>query len=284
MTRSKEILMTRRLALAISVVALMGLAGCGSAGRSQPPAAPSAAPARTAATAQPGQSAVPASDVVGPPSTMSLAPYTPKIDPAAFKAAITNPYFPLKPGTTFIYEGKRDDVPRRAEVTVTSETKTIMGVKCLVVRDVVTSNNALVEKTVDWYAQDKDGNVWYFGEDTAEYTNGAVTSTAGTWLAGVDGALPGIVMKAAPVVGDAYRQEYRPGQAEDFAKVEKLDATITVPAGSYTRVVVTEDTDLLDTSKLEHKSYAPGVGFVGTEGMVNGHHEVVSLVSILVGP
>jgi hypothetical protein len=156
-----------------------------------------------------------------------------------------------------------------------------MGVRCLVIRDVVTSNTELVEKTVDWYAQDKAGNVWYFGEQTAEYKNGAVTSTAGTWEAGVDGALPGIVMKAAPKVGDAYRQEYRPGVAEDFAQVLKIDGTTSTPAGSWTGVVVTRDTDLLDVSKDEQKSYAPGVGFVGSDGMVNGHHEKVALVSIL---
>jgi hypothetical protein len=261
------------------VIAIAVVAGCGSGATPTQPAGSRVSLASKAPSTTPG-----ISDVVGPPSTASLPPYDPSIDPSAFTEQITNPYFPLKPGTTYLYDGKRDDVPRRAEVTVTTETKTIQGVRCIVVRDVVTSNDALVEKTVDWYAQDKDGNVWYFGEDTAEYVNGAVTSTAGTWLAGVDGAKPGIVMEAAPKVGDAYRQEYRPGVAEDFAKVEKLDATITVPAGSYDRVVVTEDTDLLDTSKLEHKSYAPGVGFVGTEGMVNGHHEVVSLSSILVAP
>jgi hypothetical protein len=261
--------MTARLIAAIATVAI--LAGCGSGTNATP---------STSATSTTISSPVP-SEVVGPRSSASFPPYHPTIDAAKFTDQITNAYFPLKPGTTYVYDGKRDDVPRRAEVTVTRETKTILGVKCVVVRDVVTSNNALVEKTVDWYAQDAEGNVWYFGEDTAEYTNGAVSSTAGTWLAGVDGALPGIVMEAAPKVGDAYRQEYRPGVAEDFAKVDKLDATITVPAGTYDRVVVTEDTDLLDTSKLEHKSYAPGVGFVGTEGMVNGHHEVVSLTSIL---
>ena len=271
--------MTGRLLIGVAVAAL--LAGCTSGGTASQPNASQALSASQGSPSSPAPSSAEASDVIGPPSTASLPPYNPKIDPAAFTDQITNPYFPLKPGTTLIYDGTRDSQPRRAEVTVTSETKTILGVKCLVVRDVVTSNNALVEKTVDWYAQDKDGNVWYFGEDTAEYTNGAVSSTAGTWLAGVDGAIPGIVMEAAPKVGDAYRQEYRPGVAEDFAKVEKLDATITVPAGSYDRVVVTEDTDLLDTSKLEHKSYAPGVGFVGTEGMVNGHHEIVSLTSIL---
>lgn len=119
-------------------------------------------------------------ELIGPRSTQSFPPYNPKIDPTKFVDQVTNPYFPLKPGTTFIYDGTRDTQPRRAEVTVTSETKTITGVKCIVVRDVVTSNNALVEKTVDWYAQDADGNVWYFGEDTAEYVNGAVTTTAGT--------------------------------------------------------------------------------------------------------
>ena len=267
--------MTGRLVIAVAVMAV--LAGCSSGTNpTQPPTSPPSA--SQASSGSPARS-----DVIGPPSTASLPPYNPRIDPSMFTDQITNPYFPLRPGTTLIYDGKRDDVPRRTEVTVTHETKTITGVKCMVVRDVVTSNNALVEKTVDWYAQDNDGNVWYFGEDTAEYTNGAVSSTAGTWLAGVDGALPGIVMKASPKIGDAYRQEYRPGVAEDFAKVQKLDATINVPAGSYDRVLVTEDTDLLDTSKLEHKSYAPGVGFVGTEGMVNGHHEVSSLKSILTG-
>jgi hypothetical protein len=203
------------------------------------------------------------------------------IDPAAFTDKITNPLFPLTPGMTYIYEGTRDGVPRHAELSVTNETKTIMGVVCIVVRDVLTSNNALVEKTTDWYAQDKAGNVWYFGEDTAEYENGAVTSTAGTWLAGVDGALPGMIMKAAPAVGDAYRQEYRPGEAEDFAKVLQLDASWEVPVGSYTHVVVTEDTDLLDTSKLEQKFYAPGVGFLGSTGSVDGHKEDTKLSSIL---
>ena len=271
--------MTGRLAIAVAALAAAAvLVGCGSGATSTAsPVPPSPA---TAASPAPAGSATP-SDVHGPRSTASFPPYQPAIDPAKFSDQITNPYFPLKPGTTFIYDGMRDNVPRRTEMTVTSETKVIMGVKCIVVRDVLTSNSALVEKTVDWYAQDVDGNVWYFGEDTAEYSNGGVTSTAGTWLAGVDGALPGIVMEARPKVGDAYRQEYRPGVAEDFAKVQKLDGTISVAAGSYDRVVVTEDTDLLDTSKLEHKSYAPGVGFVGTEGMVNGHHEVSSLTTIL---
>jgi hypothetical protein len=268
----QEASMSRPLqAVIAALVAVIVLAGCGSNAQSSQPtvvAVPTGLPAANAAA--------PAAK----PAT-SLPPYKPVIDPAAFTDKITNPLFPLTPGVTYVYEGTRDGGPRRDEVTITNETKTIMGVTCIVTRDVVTSNNALVEKTTDWYAQDKDGNVWYFGEDTAEYENGKVTSTAGTWMAGVDGALPGIIMKAAPVVGDAYRQEYRPGEAEDFAKVLKLDAAQEVPAGSYTNVVVTWDTDLLDATKQEQKFYAPGIGYLGSTGMVNGHKEDVKLSSIL---
>ena len=263
--------MTHRLRISVAaLVAAVALAGCGSSAPVSPPAANSIPTVATVGNAP---------TVVAQP-TVSLPPYKPVIDPAAFVDKITNPLFPLTPGTTYIYEGTRDGVPRRDETTVTNETKTIMGVACIVVRDVATSNNVVVEKTTDWYAQDKDGNVWYFGEDTAEYENGKVTSTAGTWMAGVDGALPGIIMKAAPKVGDAYRQEYRPGEAEDFAKVLQLDASQEVPAGSYTNVVVTEDTDLLDATKLEQKFYAAGVGFLGSTGTVNGHKEEVKLASI----
>src|SRR5690349_5168096 len=104
-------------------------------------------------------------------ASTALPPYAPVIDPAKFSDKITNPYFPLQPGTTLIYEGKRDDSPRRDEVTITKETRIIMGVRCVVVRDISTSNTELLEKTSDWYAQDPEGNVWYFGEDTAEYKN-----------------------------------------------------------------------------------------------------------------
>ena len=214
-------------------------------------------------------------------SAADMAPYHPVIDPANFVSEITNPYFPLKPGTVFKFEGTRDGVARRDEMIVTGETKVILGVKCSVVRDVASSDTEIVEKTVDWYAQDKDGNVWYFGEDTAEYSKGKVTSTAGTWMAGVDGALPGYIMKAKPAIDDGYRQEYRPGVAEDFAKVIKIDASAGGPSGKYENVVVTEDTDLLDKAKFEHKWFAPGVGPIGTDGMVGGHHEIRTLKAVL---
>ena len=211
----------------------------------------------------------------------TLPPYEPKIDPAKFSATITNPFFPLKPGTVFIFEGSRGGEPRHTEMTVTNETKTIMGVPCLVVRDVVTSKTELVEKTTDWYAQDSDGNVWYFGEETAEYKDGKVTSTSGTWMAGVNGALPGYIMRAAPAVGEGYRQEFLPGVAEDYARVISLVATARPPIGDYENVLITEDSDLLDRSKFEAKYFAPGVGFVGSQGMVNGHFYIMSLTSIL---
>ena len=211
----------------------------------------------------------------------SLPPYAPVIDPSKFSAKVTNPLFPLTPGTVFVYEGTRDGIPRRAEVTVTAETKTILGVPCVVTRDVVTSKTALVEKTTDWYAQDSDGNVWYFGEDTAEYENGVVTNTHGTWMSGVNGAVPGIIMPADPKVGMGYRQEYLPGQAEDYARVISDIATARVPFGDFENVVMTEDTDLLDRNKFETKLYAKGVGYLGAQGIVNGHFEVVGLVSML---
>jgi hypothetical protein len=165
-------------------------------------------------------------------------------------------------------------------LTVTNQTRTILGVPNVVVQDVVTNNanGSLIEKTTDWYSQDRAGNIWYFGENTAEYTNGTVSSTAGTWEAGVDNALPGIVIHAQPAVGQIYRQEYRPGVAEDIAKVLGTTGSITVPAGHYTNIAETLDTDPLDPAKIEHKWYARGVGFVRAVRKSGGHVEQVSLV------
>ncbi|KUJ66023.1 hypothetical protein ACZ90_40850 [Streptomyces albus subsp. albus] len=184
----------------------------------------------------------------------------------------------MRPGTTLVYEGTRDGRPQRDEVVVTGEARTIMGVRCVVLRDTVTSNGALVEKTTDWYAQSTDGDVWYFGEATAEYANGNVTSTKGSWEAGVDAAQPGIVMKSHPKPGDSYRQEYRPGVAEDMARVLRIHQSANVPAGRFSDTVVTNDTDPLNPDKSDHKSYAPGVGLVHAERVRTGHHEQISLV------
>ena len=215
-------------------------------------------------------------------STTPTPPYAPTIVPAQFTDQITNPYFPLTPGTTYVYEGTADGVAEHNEVTVTSDTKTILGVRCVVVHDVVTQDGEVVEDTFDWYAQDSAGNVWYFGEDTKEYENGAVVSTAGSWEAGVGGAQPGIVMKAAPDVGDTYRQEYYAGEAEDMAKVLSVSESKTVTNGSYEDVVLTEDFTPLDPDVVEHKYYAPDVGFISST-IVQGGSEETQLVRITAG-
>ena len=199
------------------------------------------------------------------PAALTAGTYDPPLDPSNFVASITNPYFPLEPGTKFIYQGKTAGEPERVEVTVTSQTKTVAGIPCVVVRDQVFAKGELAEDTVDWYAQDQDGNVWYMGERTAEYENGKVTTRAGSWETGVDGAQPGVVMPANPVVGETYRQEYYPGEAEDQATVVALDGTIDTPYGSFDGAVVTEDINPLDPRAAEHKYYAPDVGFVYEE-------------------
>jgi hypothetical protein len=209
----------------------------------------------------------------------TASPYLPTIDPARFTDRVTNRYSPLTPGTTYVYEGTKDGTPQRNEVTVTRDAKMILGVRCVVVHDVVMEEGNLVEETFDWYAQDSDGNVWYFGEDSKEYEAGKVTSTKGSWEAGVDGAQPGIVMEASPKVGDTYRQEYYAGEAEDMATVLNVNESKTVSAGSYQEVVVTEDFTPLEPDQVEHKYFAPGVGFV-MGSMVKGGSEEIELVEI----
>jgi len=200
--------------------------------------------------------------------------YAPLIDPANFLAVIDNPYFPLKPGTTFVYEGKTDAGDEHVEVVVTSDTRVSMGVTCIVVKDTVSIDGVVTEDTLDWYAQDKQGNVWYFGEDTKEYLDGKVSSTAGTWEAGVHGAFPGIIMEANSAVGDTYRQEYYKGQAEDWASVLSLSESATVPYGSYTDMIMTNEWNALDSPPVyEHKYYAKGIGMVMTK-YVDGGYEL----------
>jgi len=205
--------------------------------------------------------------------------YDPVIDPQNFSGPIDNPYFPLVPGTTFLYEGVSEDGPERNEMTVTNDTKVIMGVACVVVWDRVWLTGDLVEETYDWYSQDNDGNVWYFGEDSKELANGVVVSTEGSWEAGVDGAKPGIVMLAEPKIGDEYRQEYYKGEAEDMAEVLALDVTVTVPYGSYVNCLQTKDWTPLEKDVAEQKFYASGIGLV-EEFVVEGGTGQMKLVSI----
>jgi hypothetical protein len=195
-----------------------------------------------------------------------------ELDPAAFTTDIDNRYWPMKPGTRWTYrevdeEGKR----LRVVVTVTSATKRLAnGITARVVRDTVTEDGELIEDTVDWYAQDADGNVWYLGEATAEFEDGEVASTAGSWEAGVDGALPGIIVPANPVDDLSYRQEYYRGEAEDNGEVLAVGEQADVPAGHFDGLLLTKDTNALEPRILEYKLYAPGVGPVLALGVSGG--------------
>jgi hypothetical protein len=195
-------------------------------------------------------------------AALGEAPYDPVINPARFVGKIDNPYFPLTPGTTLVYEGVTDDGLERDEFAVTHNTRVILGVTCVEVHDIGTLDSELVEDTLDWFAQDKDGNVWYFGENSRQIEGGLVVGVNGSWTAGEDGAKPGIIMKAHPTAGDLYRQEFSLGVAEDMGQVLSLNATAAVPAGSFDHCLQTKDFSPLEPDALEQKFYAPGVGSV----------------------
>lgn len=201
--------------------------------------------------------------------------YAPVIDAANFSNPIANDYFPLQPGVTAVFDGGEEHV----KVTVTAETKVIMGITTHVITDQVFVDGELQEDTVDWYAADNLGNVWYFGEQTAEYENGQISTTEGSWEAGIDGALPGIIMLADPRVGDAYRQEFYAGTAEDVAKVYGVEESITVPRDTFDRVLVTEDWSLLTPDVHERKWYAPNIGVVYEE-TISGGSGSLSLIDL----
>jgi hypothetical protein len=206
--------------------------------------------------------------------------YHPTIDPARFSPNIDNPWLPFPVGTTFTYEGTRDDKPARVTVHVTSETTIIAGVTCRVVTDQLIQDGKLAEDTRDYYTQDDAGNVWYFGEDTQSLDRaGKVTSTEGTWHAGIDGAQPGVVMPADPHVGDHYRQEFYKGQAEDEFKIVSLDDPVTVPAATYPAAIRTEETSVLEPDVVDNKYYARGIGVV-KEIAVKGPNEKLELVDV----
>ena len=239
--------------------------------RPPPPHASGTAPAAAVAVA-----AV-AVGTAAAPTGASAATGAP--DPARFSTTIDNPFLPFAPGTVMRYRETGDDGRGRDVVRVTHRTKRIQGVETVVVRDRAFMRGKLVEDTFDWYAQDRRGNVWYFGENTKEYENGRVVSTAGSWKAGRDGARAGIVMKAHPRVGDTYRQEFSPGVAEDRATVLSRDASATVPYGSFDHLLRTRDSTPLEPGVVENKFYARGVGSV-LEKLVRGGHERVVLVSV----
>ncbi|MBI5310520.1 MAG: hypothetical protein HZB14_05780 [Actinobacteria bacterium] len=207
-----------------------------------------------------------------------------KLDPADFTTEIDNPYWPMRPGSRWVYrEPGEKGRSLRVEITVTDKTKIVDGIEARVVHDVVSDERTKrpVEVTDDWYAQDKHGNVWYLGEATQEYENGKPTTTKGSWEAGVDGAQAGVIVLADPQAGDEYRQEYLAGQAEDAARVLSLDERIRVPLDAYENCLMTRDFTPLDPDVLENKYYAKGVGPVLTIDVPTGDRE--ELVSFEAG-
>jgi len=205
------------------------------------------------------------------------------LDPAAFTAEVTNPWFPLGPGTRWTYrETTEDGEVVEVVVTATSVTRQIAnGITARVVRDTVTLDGEIIEDTLDWYAQDEAGTVWYLGEDTAEFEDGTVTTREGSFEAGVDAAQAGVIMPASPVVGMTYRQEFYEGEAEDNGEVLALGQQVAVPAGAYDDLVKTADTTPLEPDVLEHKFYARGVGLVLTiDKDAGGREELLSVTQV----
>lgn len=195
-----------------------------------------------------------------------------------FSAHVDNPWFPLSPGTRYVYIGEKDGKPSRDVVTVMHAVRTINGAPCVVVRDRLYLRGRLGERTTDWYSQDARGNVWYFGEDTAELDrSGHVTSTEGTWMAGVDGARAGIFMPARPRVGQSFRQEFYNGQAEDHFKIIGLFTTVTAPRRKNT--LLTKEWTPLEPGVIDHKLYVRGIGNV-LEQTQKGGNERAELVSL----
>jgi len=195
------------------------------------------------------------------------------INPNDFTTTIDNPYFSLKPGTTFVY--KTLDGSEVVRFVVTRETQVVDGVTCVVVNDTSVENGVLHESTRDYFAQDLNGNVWYFGEDVKNYVDGKFDNTNGSWLAGVNGADPGIVMQAVPVVGQTYNQENAPGIAEDKATILSLTAAVNVAYGDFSSVLQTHDFTPLELALNEEKFYVSGLGLVRSDNRLTGESEAL---------
>ena len=224
----------------------------------------------------------PAAAPIRPPPWVVHGPYSPSIDPANFVDRIDNRYFPLEPGTGFHYAGFAGRTQQRDDMIVTHRTKLILGVRCTVVRDTVSEHGKAVERTFDWYAQDKQGNVWYMGELALERSRGRFVRASDSWESGVNGAEPGIIMSAHPRRGDTYRQEYYPpGGALDQAHVLGRRVRVTVPYGTFMRPLVTVEWSPVEP-QLEKKVYAAGLGEV-KEQVIAGGHEQFELVGVTHG-
>jgi hypothetical protein len=208
------------------------------------------------------------------------SPYDPVLNPRDFVSWVNNRYFRLRPGTVFTYEKRTLAGTERSEIEVTREKRRVMGVLTTVVRHTTWLNGQLKEETRDWYAQDRRGNVWYFGEAVDNYENGRLMDHRGSWEAGVNGAKPGIVMLNNPVVGLAYRQEFYKGEAEDMGSVVALDKTVTVSSGTYRGCVQTRDWSPIDRTEKEYKYYCPQIGFLALEEAAPHGGESGQLISV----
>ncbi|MEU4294732.1 hypothetical protein AB0E63_41470 [Kribbella sp. NPDC026596] len=207
--------------------------------------------------------------------------YHPKINPDDFSPNVTNPWFPLRPGRTLVSTGVKDGEKALNLVVTTSRTRVIAGVRTRIVEDRLYLKNVLEERTSDYYAQDRCGNVWYFGEDTAELdSRGRVVSREGSFHAGVDGAQPGVFMQAHPQLGRKFRQEWYAGHAEDIFWVVGRNARVTVPLGTFRHALRTAETTALEPDVLDNKYYVRGIGQVA-ELSVTGPTEGLRLVEII---
>ena len=217
---------------------------------------------------EPTQPTSPSADIPAPDAKAAAS--SSQFDPGDFSNVVDNKYLPWRPGTRFVYVGEEDGEPMRDITVVTHQHKTILGVDVVVVLDRVYLSGDLAEQTLDWYAQDKSGNVWYFGEDSKEFEDGEVVSTAGSWEAGKNGARPGIIMPAHPHVGQTMQQEFAPGVAEDMARVLHLGLKVSVPYGSFNHCIETEEFTPLEPGVSEVKFFCPGIGFVKARDVQGG--------------
>jgi hypothetical protein len=237
-------------ASAVLLVGVLGFAACGGDDTTTVTA--------TGSAAQPGGNLPQGSEPV-------------KLDPSEFTTEIDNPYWPMTVGSRWVYREQEGGETLKVVVTVTDRTKQIAnGVEARVVHDVVSAGGEPIEVTDDYYAQDAEGNIWYLGEETAEYENGKVVTRAGSFEAGVDGAEAGVIMPADPQPGMEYRQEYYKGEAEDLGAVLSTSEQAQVPFGHFTGALLTRDTNPLEPKIEELKLYAKGVGPVLTLGISGG--------------
>jgi hypothetical protein len=253
------------LALAVVATAVV-MTACGGGGKSS-----SSTPTSGGSGTSPATTSLPVGDKPFP------------INASDFSSSITNPYWPMKPGDHWVYrETNAEGEVQRNDVVVMKQTKKIMGIDTVIVHDTVKLGGELTEDTYDWYAQDSQGNLWYFGEDTTEYENGKLKTKEGSWEAGKDGALPGIIMPANPQVGMTYREEYYKGHAEDGASIISTDALAKVPYGRFDHGIQTRNFSGIEPDVIEEKIYAQDVGIV-LEITVSGGSDRSELMSFTSG-